>query len=287
MTTPHIPHQRTGHEDPFVLTAPASASIVNEDAVATGPGVAVVVDGAGLPEDLRRGCHHAVSWFAGRIADTFRDRLADRGTSMQQALADTIAEVADDHRTTCDLELGSPSATVAAWRADADEVEYLLLCDATVLVVDTEGDVHEVTDDRIEVATRPLIEARLEAKQAAGGAVSFTDVRDARREAVEATRNTDGGFWCVQDDPEAARHAVHGRLSRREVKGIVAASDGATRAYRLLATHSVDEFAQDALDGALVPVAQEVRDAEETQTASLTADGLKPHDDITVVAKRL
>ena len=175
---------------------------------------------------------------------------------------------------------------MAAWRTDADHVEYLTLCDASVLVLDADGDVHEVTDDRIESATRPLIDARLESKQAAGGAVSFTDVRDARREAVEATRNTDDGFWCVQDDPRAAYRAVHGRLARKDVDGIVAASDGATRAYRLLATHSVDEFAHDVLDGALVSMAQEVREAEEAHTTSLTADGLKPHDDLTVVAKR-
>jgi protein phosphatase 2C-like protein len=287
VTGASIPEQRTGAEEPFVLTAPASPATANEDAVATGPGVAVVVDGAGLPEDLRRGCHHAVSWFARRIADTFRDRLADRATPMRQALADTIAEVAAEHRSTCDLELGSPSATVAAWRTDADHVEYLTLCDASVLVLGADGGVHEVTDDRIESATRPLIDARLEAKQAAGGSVSFTDVRDARREAVEATRNTDEGFWCVQDDPRAAYRAVHGRLARKDVHGIVAASDGATRAYRLLATHSVDEFAHDVLDGAVVAVAQEVREAEESHPTTLTADGLKPHDDLTVVAHRL
>jgi hypothetical protein len=287
VTGVRIPAQRVGGGDPFVLSAAASPATANEDAVATGPGVAVVVDGAGLPEDLRRGCHHPVSWFARRIADTFRDRLADRATPMRQALAETIAQVAAEHRSTCDLELGSPSATVAAWRTDAGHVEYLTLCDASVLVLGADGDVHEVTDDRIESATRPLIDARLGAKQAAGGSVSFTDVRDARREAVEATRNTDEGFWCVQDDPRAAYRAVHGRLARTQVHGIVAASDGATRAYRLLATHSVDQFAHDVLDGAVVSLAQEVRDAEEALTTELAADGLKPHDDLTVVAHRL
>ncbi len=281
--TSGIPSQRT----PFVLTTPASQGAENEDALATGPGIGVVVDGAGLPEDLRRGCQHSVSWFARRIADSFRDRLALRSSTMQQALADAITEVAALHRPTCDLAQGSPSATVAAWRVDDASVEYLALCDASVIVVGTDGTARELTDDRVEQVTRPLIDARLEAKQDAGGAVSFTDVREARREAVETTRNTRDGFWCVQDDPRAAYRAVHGSLDRGEVEGIVVATDGATRAFHLLATHTVDEFAQTALDGGLVAVAQAVRGAERAQTSTLTADGLKVHDDLTVVADRL
>ena len=40
----------------------------NEDVVATGPGVAALVDGAGIPgaESL---CHHGVAWYAGMLAD--------------------------------------------------------------------------------------------------------------------------------------------------------------------------------------------------------------------------
>ena len=196
-------------------------------------------------------------------------------------------EVAALHRPECDLALGSPSATVAAWRVDARGVEYLALCDASVLVVGADGEVRELTDDRHEQATRPLIEARLEAKQDAGGAVSFNDVREARREATETTRNTHEGFWCVQDDPRAAHQAVHGVLDRDEVVGVVAATDGATRAFRLLETHTLDEFARTVLEGGLVSVARTVREAERAHTSALTTDGLKVHDDLTVVADRL
>ena len=106
--TPGFPTQRTPvSEGPFALTTPATQGADNEDALAIGPGVAVVVDGAGLPADLRRGCDHAVSWFARHVAEAFRDRLALRSSSMPQALADAITEVASLHGSGCDLALGS------------------------------------------------------------------------------------------------------------------------------------------------------------------------------------
>ena len=40
----------------------------NEDVVATGPGVAVLVDGAGVP-GAGLLCHHGVAWYAALIAE--------------------------------------------------------------------------------------------------------------------------------------------------------------------------------------------------------------------------
>lgn len=247
----------------------------NEDAVAFGEDVVVVVDGAGLPAQLRAGCVHSVAWFARSIAQTFCLRLGDRSASMRAALGETIASVRDAHAGTCDLGAGSPSATVAAWRISGDHVEHLVLCDAAVLLVELDSRVTEVTDRRLQRV--------LDAVRDAGA----TDPRPARRAAVEAARNRPDGFWCVHDDPAAAEHAIEGRTRLSALSGVVACTDGATRAYELLRTHSVEEFAHAALRGDVEHLAAAVRREEVRRAGDLRRRGHKPHDDLTVVATSL
>lgn len=69
-----------------VASIPGVSSRENEDAVALGDGVAVVVDGAGLPKDLRRGCRHSVQWHAENLATAFRDHLELLGIHTPAAL---------------------------------------------------------------------------------------------------------------------------------------------------------------------------------------------------------
>ena len=104
------------------VSVPADADRENEDAFALGEGVAVVVDGAGLPKELRSGCRHSVHWYADALARAFRNHLDRRDSEMPHALAVAIAEVVDSHAAGCRLAEGSPSATVAAWRLHLDTV---------------------------------------------------------------------------------------------------------------------------------------------------------------------
>src|SRR5690606_23996452 len=123
-----------------------------------GDGVVVVVDGAGLPADLRAGCCHSVAWFASSIASSFQALLAAGASPMREALGETIACVKESHVMTCDLDRGSPSATIAAFRVVDDWLEYLVLCDASVLLLDVDGQVTHVTDGRLQ----GLLAARLD-----------------------------------------------------------------------------------------------------------------------------
>ena len=263
------------------MSVPASSASENEDAVVVGEDAVVVVDGAGLPAQLRTGCVHSVAWFARSIATTFHRQLGDRSTSMRDALAETIAGVRDSHGASCHLDDGSPSATVAAWRIAGDHVEYLVLCDATIVLADTAGGATAVTDRRLqevlEVASRT---ARVSSPDS-------DDPRVWRRAAVEAARNMTGGFWCVQDDPAAAMHSMEGQVPLRALSGVVACSDGATRAYDLLGTHTLEAFARNALRGDAATVAASIRQAETAQTGNLERQGVKIHDDLTIVAQPL
>ncbi|WP_309128387.1 protein phosphatase 2C domain-containing protein [Microbacterium sp.] len=258
----------------IVYSLPAEPGRESEDACAVGDGVAVVVDGAGLPKDMRLGCSHSVAWYARILAEAFRMRLEDRANEMTEALAGAIAEVTAAHAGTCDLRRGSPSATVAAWRIDGDEVEHLVLSDASIVLIGADGTVQEVTDDRINDAVERGSAELLENGE-------FSQVAAARFAALDRTRNVDGGFWCCQTDPEAARHAFTGRTPVRDLRAIVAASDGGSRGYQLLGAHSLERFGALAARGELARIAQDIRAAEDAHGVPAFT---KPHDDIALVA---
>lgn len=259
--------------DLFAL--PAEPGRESEDACARGEGIAVVVDGAGLPKERRRGCGHSVAWYARMLAESFRVRLEDRALSMTDALAEAIAEVTAAHAGTCDLDAGSPSATVAAWRIDGAEVEHLVLCDASIVLVGRDSGAREITDDRINGAVRRRCRELV--------ADGRPDDASTRFRALDEVRNVEGGFWCAHTDPDAARHALTGRTAIRGLAAIVASSDGGTRGYQLVDAHSLGRFGELAACGDLAEIAEEIRAAED-------AHGLgrftKPHDDITLVLQR-
>lgn len=265
------------------VSVPADVDGENEDAFALGDGVAVVVDGAGLPKELRGGCQHSVHWYADALAGAFRNHLDRRDSEMPHALASAIAAVADSHADACRLAEGSPSATVAAWRLHPETVEYLVLCDASIILGFREGSATEITDDRITRATTPLVEQQLRGIRVQGGFVTADDVRHARRVAVEQTRNRDGGFWCCHTDPVAAFAASHGQVERGALSAIVAASDGATRGHQLLGTQSPRDLVATVGAGNSAGVIASIRRAER-ESQALSEQGFKQHDDATLVA---
>ena len=116
--------------EPSHRSVPESDGRPNEDALFLEDGVAVVVDGAGLPHSMRAGCHHSVGWYSSEVAQGFGTSLLDPDLTMRQALSRAITEVSLRHDG-CRLATGSPSATVAAWRLRPPVVEYLVLCDAS------------------------------------------------------------------------------------------------------------------------------------------------------------
>lgn len=265
-----------------VVTSVAQPGHDNEDAVARGPGVVVLVDGAGLPARLRSGCTHTVRWYARTLADSFRDGLSCVDIDIRTALAVALRQVAASHGPGCDLDRGSPSGTVAAWRIGPEAVEYLVLGDASIIVTGCDGGVREVTDNRLATVTEPIIATSMRDRAARGLPTSPDDRREARRAAVELTRNTAGGFWCCHHDPAAADQAIVETPRRDQVASLIAASDGATRGYQVLDIHTVDDVARLVADGRGDAVIAAIR-AEEHRTRRLTDQGMKKHDDATLV----
>jgi hypothetical protein len=263
--------------EPLQWSLPASPERPNEDAVFVRDGVAVVVDGAGLPKSMRAGCRHSVAWYANQVAAAFGAALLDRTVTMPQALSQAIVEVSQRHDG-CRLNEGSPSATVAAWRLHSSDVEYLVLCDASAVVLLGDGAV-EITDGRMA----QLIAGRL-AAAAGSGPLTASAILDVRRAALDASRNVEGGFWCCHTDPAAAEQALTGSYPRSEIVGLAIASDGATRGYQSLGVHTVEQLVSRAILGEGGTLIGEIRAAERQQRQRLLDSATKVHDDATIVA---
>lgn len=245
----------------------------NQDALALDEtdGIAVVVDGAGLPRDPEAGCLHPVSWYSRALAERYRDLLRDRTLPMDEALALAITRVRALHPE-CRLDHTAPSATVAAFRAADDRVEYLVLCDASVVLAFTDGTVVEVTDDRLDRVVEP----------AEAGLADPAERMLRRLEAMHRTRNVPGGWWCCQHDPAAAFEALTGAHEMRELRGVIAASDGATRGHQGLGLFDVAHLADEVLGGDAPRLAATIRAAEDARAEALRASATKVHDDLSM-----
>ena len=202
----------------------------NEDFVGAVPNAVVLLDGAGIPgTDVI--CHHGVAWYSHTLGTTLLRRLSrEPGTDLVAALADSIEQVSDLHRHTCDLaDPSSPQSTVAILRCHAGRADYLVLADIFV-VLDSAAAVPRVVTDPREVEARNECLAELSGLSL--GTPEYARVIDTFR----ARRNQPGGYWIAKDDPRAATQAVTGSVPLEQLTGAAVLSNGASRIvdpYRL------------------------------------------------------
>jgi hypothetical protein len=101
----------------------------NEDYVATGPDMVVVLDGATARTDT--GCVHGVAWYVRHLADAI---VEHPDLPPPDALALAIVRTANQHRG-CDLDHpGTPSAAVGIVHIRQETVHYLILGDVTMIM---------------------------------------------------------------------------------------------------------------------------------------------------------
>ncbi|GAA3761021.1 protein phosphatase 2C domain-containing protein [Salinactinospora qingdaonensis] len=181
----------------------------NEDLAMTGPGWALVLDGATAPPGVDNGCRHGVRWLVSQLAAGLaRFLLPEAGLSLSEALARAIECTCEAHRATCDLgNPDSPSSTVALVRRTDTGFDYLVLGDSAVLVPGPDGAVTAFSDTRLD--------------HLPGG-------RPYSAELVRASRNAPGGFWVAGTSPQAAAEAVTGSV-RAEEGRFALLTDGCTR----------------------------------------------------------
>ena len=208
-------------------SAPGSTGAPNEDLVLATPQIMVVADGAGVPAGFDTGCIHGTAWYVDQLVTQFVACEASAPTAdLRSTLAEALTVVADAHSDTCDLTAdGTPSATVAILRIGSQELDYLVLSDATI-VLGLDSKTQVVSDDRIAGLFGDL-------RRAVRAAPVGTPERESRLLELVTTqrklRNIDRGYWVAGASPDAARHAITGRVPRADVRNAAAMTDGAAR----------------------------------------------------------
>ena len=181
----------------------------NEDYVVTGPGWALVLDGATAPAGVESGCVHDVRWLVRQLAAAVAARMPSAALSLAELLAEAITDVRRAHNGTCDLaNPDSPASTVAMCRVNGSALEYLSLADSAVLHT-RPGQAAEVFLD--ERTSDPP-----------GG-------KPRPNEVARLLRNQPGGFWVASTRPEAAYEAVRGTCGLADDSSVFLLTDGVTR----------------------------------------------------------
>lgn len=188
-------------------TEATPGAAANEDSVITGPGWAVVLDGATPRAEVVSGCSHGVPWLVRTLAGALAAKLApESGAPLPDLLAEAIKDVCAAHDGGCDLaNPDSPSATVALLRETGARLDWLVLADSPVVLDLGPGGVHAVLDHRVEALPSRTVEA------------------------VRAARNSHGGFWVAAARPEAAYQAMTGSVPVRDVRRAAVLTDGGSR----------------------------------------------------------
>lgn len=249
-------------------------------------GALIVLDGVTPPrEDV--GCVHTVPWFTARLGGAMLElSVSHRDLTLTDCLAWAISRTAEAHCSICDLShKRTPQSTVVAVRWDEEQVEHLVLSDSALLVEHTDGTVTPVLDSRLGELPAHIrtLRSRVRAlpedtsERAAAGAEYVR--------AVEALRNAaDGtGFYTAAADPAVASHAVTGTTPRRDVRALLALTDGAARwteTFRFGDWAGLLALVRKEGTGMLV---ERVREAERADPRGTAHPRGKTHDDASAV----
>ncbi|MEV6847691.1 hypothetical protein [Actinoplanes sp. NPDC051411] len=189
--------------DVRLSTQAAPDRITNEDGVLAIGALVAVFDGVTQPSTVDSGCSHGPAWYVRRLAARLALAYADAPEDpLPDLLAHAIGDVADEHRATCDLTRpATPASTVCMLREGRDHIDYLVLCDST-LVLDCGERTTAVTDNRIH-----QVIARTRPETVAGSEATVKPVTVAKWRHT----NQRDGYWIAAANPQAAHHSVTGR----------------------------------------------------------------------------
>lgn len=263
-----------------LASAPGTAGAPNEDLVLATPRIVVVADGAGVPAEFNTGCIHSTAWYVSQLVTQIAACEASAPTTdLPSILAEALTVVARTHADTCDLTAdGTPSATVAILRVGTQELDYLVLSDATItLGMDSKTEV--VSDDRIAGLFGEL-------RQAVRAAPAGTPERETRLlELVtrqRKLRNVDGGYWVAGATPDAAEHAITGRVPLEDVRRAAAMTDGAARLVDVFGAVTWDDALAELRDCGPLGWIGRTREIEETDPSLIKWPRYKKSDDAAI-----
>lgn len=263
-----------------VATAAGSIEVPNEDMVLTTPRIVVVADGAGVPAGFNTGCIHGTAWYVNQLVTQTAACDASTPTAdLRSILAQALSAVADSHSATCDLSVdGTPSATVAILRAGKDEIDYLVLSDATI-ALGVGAETRVISDNRIASLFNEL-------RQAVKTAPIDTAERKARLLELVTTqrklRNVDGGYWVAGAAPDAAQHALTGSVPLENVHSAAMMTDGAARLVDLFGATTWDDALGELRSIGAGGWIERIREIEDTDRSLIVWPRYKKSDDAAI-----
>ncbi|MEV0454734.1 hypothetical protein [Catellatospora methionotrophica] len=267
-----------------VTATEAAPGRVNEDQVFHHRSVVGVLDGVTVPEGFDTGCAHGAAWYSRRLVTHLAGALDDApDASLAVILGSAIERVTRDHPG-CDLANPSTAAaTVCLVRDAGSELEYLILCDSS-LVVDTGAEPVLLVDDRFARSIQRIRDDYL-----LGDVPIGSEVHQARRIAANTRKreltNTPEGYWIAAADPEAAAHALTGRfplLGEGAVRRAALLTDGASCAVDTFGLYDWTAMLDLITENGPHELIRQVRIAETADADGRARPRFKSHDDATV-----
>ena len=248
----------------------------SEDVVIVRPNAVIVLDGA---TTLRPGVRSG-GWYAAALGGAIAGRLAAApGMDLADLLAASIRALARESG----LAPGaSPSSTVALVRWSETVIDALVLGDSPVIAFGAGGSVL-LADDRLAAVPRPGGYRELLRSGAGFGDDHVLALRGSAAE-IDRLRNTEGGFWVAEADPDAAYEARTARWPRSHVDTVLVATDGVACGvddYRIFPDWSAVRTL--AAEHGAPAVLEAVRDAERSDPDGSRWPRPKPHDDQALV----
>jgi hypothetical protein len=265
-----------------------SGGSVCEDLIRTiegAEGAAWVLDGTSGFSVSGRSFTDAASdgrWYVETLDSALRSHINDRGSitaplklaiteTTQRFIQETDAHVSESDSASAIQRHELPACTVSLLRWDSQQVEYLNLCDASLI--------YDLSDHSVKRITTPGILKKIDKNtqrlrnlaESPESDVTASDVESYIRQTRQYA-NTPGGYWVAQQNPIAALFATTGVLDRSRVETIVLHSDGLNPIVEL---H--DEFSQwsDVLSSAITEgvdaVIEALRQAEAEAKAKAKA----------------
>jgi hypothetical protein len=211
-----------------------SVRAVNEDLGVARPTVAWVLDGAtGVGQTRQTPGQTDAEWYVERLSAALLDRVHRTDDSLTAVVRDAVSEVSATFESVAsgtDVDPASePSAAGVVIRVVGSTLEYLALCDCSLVVHRNGQLVDHVTDTRIESLEAQSLSA-FERHRASG-----LDA-EAAREAVVPTlrehrrrKNTPGNYWVFSTDPAAVDHALTGTVAVEAGDEVCLLTDGLAR----------------------------------------------------------
>lgn len=276
------------------ISEPGSAVVSNQDRWGYTRDLAWVIDGAtNLGSSLLALDGDDGAWLAEHTHRFLQNWDSSTDVTLQDGLTKLSKSLANDYMRLVQAADVSPpiqpSASLAVIRLTGNKMEYLLLGDCSITVLDPTE--HSFTLLTTTDLTRLDQIAIRELAHFTGQGLSFSAAKEAISPTLKRHRrmmNQSGGYWIFGLEPSALGHSLHGHLSVSEGKVFILASDGFSRIWDTYHTvqpgwDSYKEIETQGLSGAL----ERLRATERGDFEVTKWPRLKISDDASVVVVKV